>query len=99
MPNISHYFLARINRPYGVDGSTSIGFRKISREHIKLEKQDNGTWVLLDMGSHSGTKVNGKKAKQVILKPGDQIDIGTTRIVFKASNDNSGGTVRKFFGK
>lgn len=58
--------------------------KKISREHAKIENR-NGKWVLLDMGSHSGTRLNGMKVTQHILKPGDLIEVGTTAINFKAS--------------
>jgi adenylate cyclase len=47
----------------------------VSGEHCEL-KFLGGFWVLRDLGSKNGTKVNGKRVQQKTLKPGDQISIG-----------------------
>ena len=58
--------------------------KKVSREHCKIEKHGEGKWVVSDMGSNSGTLLNGKKVTRHILKPGDVIEVGSSRILFKA---------------
>lgn len=55
--------------------------KKISREHVKIE-HCNGKWLLRDMGSHSGTKLNGAKVTEHVLKPGDIIELGSTTVKF-----------------
>jgi pSer/pThr/pTyr-binding forkhead associated (FHA) protein len=35
-------------------------------------------------GSNSGTRLNGNKVTQFVLKPGDVIEVGSSRITFKA---------------
>jgi hypothetical protein len=58
--------------------------KKVSREHFKIEKVSDGKWVLSDMGSNSGTRLNGAKVTQHVLKPGDVIEVGSSRVLFKA---------------
>jgi hypothetical protein len=53
----------------------------ISRTHAQLRWRD-GRFVLFDLGSTSGTKVNGRPVKQHLLIPGDVIVIGSTRMVY-----------------
>jgi pSer/pThr/pTyr-binding forkhead associated (FHA) protein/tetratricopeptide (TPR) repeat protein len=54
----------------------------ISRRHCELTLTDDG-WVLLDLGSTSGTLVNGKLAlSEVLLRHGDVISIGKTDLRF-----------------
>jgi MoxR-like ATPase len=48
----------------------------ISSRHAQLAQTKDG-WELKDLGSANGTAVNGKATKQVILKYGDQIKMGT----------------------
>src|SRR4029079_4147072 len=50
--------------------------RNVSRKHAKLRKV-NGGFMLEDLSSYNGVKVNGKKiAAEIALKPGDQVLIG-----------------------
>jgi pSer/pThr/pTyr-binding forkhead associated (FHA) protein len=57
---------------------------RISRRHIRIivdhnENAPTGRHVLIDLGSANGTVVNGAKvAGPVLLKDGDQIDLGAT---------------------
>src|SRR6516225_8966310 len=49
-------------------------FPNISGRHCELAFQD-GYWILRDLGSTNGVKVNGTKVKQKILRDGDTIAI------------------------
>ena len=55
----------------------------ISREHalILYDEQDDD-YVVEDLQSTNGTKVNGKKVRSADLGDGDQIEIGHTRFRF-----------------
>jgi len=54
----------------------------ISRRHAELTPND-GRWVLRDLLSSNGTFVNGVRVTDMReLRPGDQIRIGTTLMVF-----------------
>jgi pSer/pThr/pTyr-binding forkhead associated (FHA) protein len=53
--------------------------RNVSRQHARLLRSDDSAFLITDMGSRNGTKVNGEpvvndKARKVV--PGDQIYIG-----------------------
>ncbi len=56
----------------------------VSRNHAEI--RPHGTdYQLRDLGSTNGTKVNGHRVVEHVLRDGDDIDFGTTRIRFEAS--------------
>jgi pSer/pThr/pTyr-binding forkhead associated (FHA) protein len=59
----------------------------ISGKHCVLSK--NGpVWVLRDLDSTNGTRVNATKIKEAELKTGDVIGVGAKRIIFKDPIDS-----------
>jgi pSer/pThr/pTyr-binding forkhead associated (FHA) protein len=67
--------------------------RNISRKHAKLRRA-NGAFVLEDLASYNGVKVNGKKiAAEVALKPGDQIVIGDYQLALQLDGDTAAQTI------
>ena len=54
----------------------------VSRQHAEIRKQDDG-FMLLDLGSTNGTRVNRRDVKQVVLQHGDRIELGTTELLFE----------------
>lgn len=51
----------------------------VSSEHAKLVWNGSG-WVLEDLGSTNGTRVNGKQVKRAIpINPGDTIEFGRVK--------------------
>jgi adenylate cyclase len=55
--------------------------RIVSKEHCHIDLVD-GRWLLRDLGSLNGSFVNGERIHERVLTPGDEISIGSTRIVF-----------------
>lgn len=54
----------------------------VSRRHAEMTP-DNGAWFLRDLQSQNGTYVNADRIKdRVRLRPGDQIRVGATLMVF-----------------
>jgi hypothetical protein len=54
--------------------------RKASRQHARLERRQDGFWIV-DLGSSNGVFVNGKRITDAVrLDPGDQIRIGDTTL-------------------
>jgi hypothetical protein len=51
---------------------------KVSKVHCVLSFED-GYWVLRDLKSSNGTKVNGLKVSSTVLAPGDKLNIGKTK--------------------
>ena len=56
---------------------------KASRRHARIIAQD-GVVEVEDLGSSNGTMLNGKPVQRRVLRDGDEIQIGATRIVYLA---------------
>jgi hypothetical protein len=54
----------------------------VSRRHAELRNED-GHWVVADLGSTNGVKVNGRRVEQVALQPGDELALGLARLSFE----------------
>jgi len=54
----------------------------VSRQHAEIRRQDDG-FMLLDLGSTNGTRLNRRDVKQVVLQHGDRIELGTTEFLFE----------------
>jgi pSer/pThr/pTyr-binding forkhead associated (FHA) protein len=66
----------------GMDCDIVIADPAVSRLHARLEKSGEG-WVIVDLESRNGTKVNGESVREKILNPGDVIQIGGTSLKFE----------------
>ncbi|MGQ0669699.1 MAG: FHA domain-containing protein [Actinomycetota bacterium] len=65
----------------------------VSRLHALLERFPAG-WSIRDLGSRNGTYVNGARILgERVLSPGDEIGVGKTRLLFRADEPASQGTV------
>lgn len=53
-------------------------FPNISGEHSELSFAD-GYWMVTDMGSTNGTKVNGVRVQKKLVRPGDEIGFANRR--------------------
>ena len=56
----------------------------VSRRHAEVRRRGND-FVVVDLGSTNGTKVNGAGVKERRLADGDEIAIGNTKLRFQAS--------------
>ena len=56
----------------------------VSRNHAEIRPQGDG-FLLTDLGSTNGTKVNGVRVQQHQLDDGDELTFGNTRLRFEAS--------------
>ena len=54
----------------------------VSRRHAELRREEGG-WVVADLGSTNGVKVNGRRVSEAPLKPGDEIVLGLERLSFE----------------
>jgi FHA domain/Domain of unknown function (DUF1707) len=55
--------------------------RAVSRRHAEL-RFESGSWLLVDVGSRNGTRVNGWLVSQAHLSDGDELVLGRTRLRF-----------------
>ena len=56
----------------------------VSRHHAEIRPSGDG-YVLADLGSTNGSRVNGMRVGQHLLAEGDEILIGNTKMIFEAS--------------
>src|ERR1700733_7721292 len=55
----------------------------VSRNHAEVRPR-GGSWVLNDLGSTNGSRLNGHRVEgSEVLKPGDEIEVGTTVLRFE----------------
>lgn len=54
----------------------------VSAEHAKI-RLERGRFVLYDLASTNGTLLNGKRIQKQTLADGDEIAIGSSRLIFK----------------
>jgi len=82
--------LGRDSRQLPLDDNT------VSRRHAELHPSNKG-WLVKDLGSSNGTYVNGQRVVNTyMLKPGDQIRVGRSLLVFGAQpgiSRGSGGSI------
>jgi len=61
----------------------------VSGRHCQVVAR-NGEFVLQDLGSTNGTMVDGRLVREVVLKPGNEIALGSTRLIlFTGANEAS----------
>jgi len=55
----------------------------VSRQHAMLQRSEDGTYYLIDMGSRNGSFVNGSRVSVPVgLQDGDQISLGDSLLSF-----------------
>jgi hypothetical protein len=55
----------------------------VSRQHAELRPR-GGAWVVSDLGSTNGTRVNGRTITgPEVVRPGDEIEVGSSLITFE----------------
>ena len=57
---------------------------RASRRHAEIRPRDDG-FVVVDLGSMNGTRVNGVPVHEHLLRDGDEIFVGATSMRFEAS--------------
>lgn len=74
--------------PFTIGRSTkntlSLKSEEISRYHAQI-RFEKGAFVLEDLGSANGTKLDGKRIQRAELKPGGRISLGPAEITFTLS--------------
>ena len=61
----------------------------MSRRHFAILKQEDGQFLLSDMGGRNGTRVNGEKIEKHELCHRDQITVGKSTLVFLLSDEEA----------
>ena len=69
------------------DNDLILADNTVSRYHTEIQKKKND-YIVADLGSYNGTRLNGKSIQKVFLKHGDKIQIGSSKLTFLI-NENS----------
>lgn len=59
----------------------------VSRRHVEFTRE-GASYAVVDSGSLNGTYVNRDRIDRVVLKDGDEVQIGKFRLVFYAGHSN-----------
>lgn len=73
-----------------------LGNESVSREHAEIRRTDDG-WLIRDLGSKNGLKINSRRTRQRQLRDGDCIDIGTAQLWVEIGPANPTGEARVVF--
>lgn len=73
---------------------------RVSRQHVRIEKLDNG-YQLVDLGSRNGTLLNNALItpnSTHVLRPGDAVKLGTVEILVQSMEAGVGSAAHKAGG-
>ncbi len=68
------------------DSEISLDDITVSRRHVDIERTADG-YIASDAGSLNGTYVNQERIEKVLLRHGDELQVGKFRLVFFERND------------
>jgi pSer/pThr/pTyr-binding forkhead associated (FHA) protein len=54
----------------------------VSRRHAEVRRAGEG-WVVADLGSTNGVKLNGRRVEEASLSEGDEITLGLAKLSFE----------------
>jgi hypothetical protein len=86
LPNNERYVLGNHATTLGrlPDCDITLNDGNVSRHHAEIRPLGEG-FVLVDLGSTNGSKVNGMRVSQQELVDGDELSFGSIRLFFEAS--------------
>lgn len=61
----------------------------VSRRHARIQRED-GTWIVEDLGSTNGLKVNGRDVRRAELAHGDLVCLGSVELKFSVESYPAG---------
>jgi pSer/pThr/pTyr-binding forkhead associated (FHA) protein len=63
------------------ESNIRLGDGLASRRHAQIDRQEPG-FIVTDLGSTNGTFVNGQPVRRQLLRDGDELRMGETRLRF-----------------
>jgi adenylate cyclase len=64
------------------DNSIQLLDRIVSKEHAQILRNRDGSFFLRDLGSLNGTYVSGSRVAEALLRHGDEIVLGSTKLTY-----------------
>ena len=80
------------------DNSIQILDRIISKEHMEIVLTEDGRFLLRDLGSLNGTFIGSKRITNHVLRDGEEISLGSTRLLFQDQSLDGGALKRVTIG-
>jgi pSer/pThr/pTyr-binding forkhead associated (FHA) protein len=74
----------------GVEADLAVAEPTISRMHAAFEREGDG-FILQDLGSTNGTRVNGQRETRALLRDGDEIELGRLQLRLLAPTNDARG--------
>src|ERR1700761_7281076 len=68
------------------EGDLILADSKVSSKHARIFVDDNGDYIIEDLGSSNGTYIDDIKITKALLKPGHKISIGRSILEVEPSN-------------
>ena len=78
------------------DSDLLIPHESISRQHARISHEDDG-WVIRDLDSKNGTRVNTFHVTEQTLRNGDRLDLGTIRMYVEIGPESAASRARVIF--
>ncbi|MEZ6187448.1 MAG: sigma 54-interacting transcriptional regulator, partial [Planctomycetota bacterium] len=79
----------RISLGRALDNTVVVEDAAASREHCELVCREDGSWLLRDLKSRNGTRLNGRFVEEIPVEPGDVVGIGGTLVTFTGAGGDS----------
>ncbi len=70
-----------------VDGRGLVVDDGVSRRHLRVSRQTDGSHLVEDLGSRNGTYVNGQRVEAAPLQSGDKVAVGTGTVLLFTRHD------------
>ncbi len=68
-----------------LDNDVVLDSNDVSRHHVRIEPA--GTLLrLIDLGSTNGSRVNGRRVSEHLLRDGDMVELGSTQLLFRVGD-------------
>ena len=68
-----------------LDNEIVLDSNDVSRHHVRIEPA--GTLLrLIDLGSTNGTRVNGRRVQEHLLRDNDMVELGSTKLLFRVGD-------------
>ena len=69
-----------------------LAHESISRQHARIAKEEDG-WVIRDLESKNGSRVNTFHVTEQLLRNGDRLDLGTIRMYVEIGPESAASRI------
>jgi pSer/pThr/pTyr-binding forkhead associated (FHA) protein len=65
------------------DAKIQVSGMFVAKLHARIVPEKEGQFKIIHVAGLAGTRVNGERISERVLKPGDEIEIGKQRLLFR----------------